>query len=79
MHHLDTIVYILIKISYYYLIKIESIVSTVSTESINIDTNDDNDDDDRPLQYRIVSMPESTVISWFLKYFISFKILQTII
>ncbi len=37
--------------------------STVNTESMNVDTNDDNDDDDRPLQYRIVSMPESTVIS----------------
>jgi len=56
-------VYILIKISYYHSIEIESTASTVSTESINIDTNNDNDDDDRPLQYRIVSMPESTVIS----------------
>ncbi len=37
--------------------------STVSTESMNIDTNNNNDDDDRSLQYRTVSMPESTIIS----------------
>ena len=41
--------YILIKISYYHLIEIESTASTVSTESMNVDTNDNNDDDDKPL------------------------------
>ena len=53
--------------------------STVSIESMNVNTNDDNDDNDRPLQYQIVLMPGSTVISLFSKYFISFKILRTII
>jgi len=30
---------------------------------MNVDTNDNNDDNDRPLQYRTISTPGSTVIS----------------